>query len=179
MKQTESIVLAGGCFWGLQAFLRRLPGVVDTESGYANSRLPDPCYEQVCTGTTGAAEAVLVRFDPSQISLRQLLDAFFTVIDPTTLNRQGNDVGTSYRSGIFYSDPAMLPVIERTVASVQKHCSRPVVTEILPLQNFRAAEDWHQEYLERNPGWYCHIPLQVMQSFHQKTQEELEREDRT
>ncbi len=179
MKQTESIVLAGGYFWGLQAFLRRLPGVVDTESGYANSRLPDPCYEQVCTGTTGAAEAVLVRFDPSQISLRQLLDAFFTVIDPTTLNRQGNDVGTSYRSGIFYSDPAMLPVIERTVASVQKHCSPPVVTEILPLQNFRAAEDWHQDYLERNPGGYCHIPLQVMQSFHLKTQEELEREDRT
>lgn len=174
---TESIVLAGGCFWGLQAFLRRLPGVVRTEAGYANSLLPQPAYRQVCSGITNAAEAVKVDFDPKVLSLRQLLDAFFTVIDPEAVNRQGNDIGTSYRSGIYYSDPAMLPVIRQAVKTEQKKHSLPVATEVDVLRNFWPAEDYHQDYLEVNPGGYCHIPWTVIRGFQIKCREQLARED--
>lgn len=173
----ESIVLAGGCFWGLQAFLRRLPGVNETEVGYANSKVPNPSYQQVCSQMTGSTEAVEVRFDPSIISLRQLLDAFFEVIDPTVANRQGNDIGTNYRTGIYYTSELQIPVIKQTMRTEQKQYGRPLVTEILPLKNFYPAEEYHQDYLEINPGGYCHIPVSVINSFQLKSREELARED--
>lgn len=173
----EKIILAGGCFWGLQAFLRRLPGVEYTEAGYANSVVPHPTYQQVCSQITGSTEAVEVGFDPSTISLRQLLDAFFAVIDPTTVNRQGNDVGTNYRSGIYYTSENQLPVIRQTLRTEQRRYARPIVTEVLPLKNFYPAEEYHQDYLEVNPGGYCHIPVSVINSFRLKSPEELNRED--
>ena len=161
----EAIYLAGGCFWGTEAFMQQLPGVVDTEVGFANSRIPDPTYEQVCTGQTHAAEAVCVHYDPAKISLRLLLEAYFTTIDPFTLNRQGNDCGTQYRTGIYWTNPADEPVIASAILSLERTLQHRVRIEVLPLENFYPAEDYHQDYLLNNPGGYCHVDLAGAKAF--------------
>ena len=156
--QTETIVLGGGCFWCTEAVFDRVQGVLDVESGYSNGETLHPSYEQVCTGRTGHAEVVKLVFDPAQISLREILEIFFVVHDPTTLNRQGNDVGTQYRSGIYYLDEAQKQVAEQVIAEIEagKTYRSPVVTEVKPLSNYSAAEDYHQDYFLKNPNQgYC------------------------
>lgn len=158
----KEIYFAGGCFWGTEHFFSLVHGVTTTEAGYANSGVESPSYRQVCSGCTGAAETVKVVYDPETVSLPFLIDLYFKTIDPTALNRQGNDVGTQYRTGIFYVDLADGPVIKEAIAREQSHYSRPIVVETGPLDNFYPAEDYHQQYLENNPGGYCHIAPGLM-----------------
>jgi len=158
-SELRTIVLAGGCFWGSQAYLRRLPGVARTTVGYANGQTPDPSYEQVCSNTTGHAEAVRVEYAAERLSLAQLLVWYFQSIDPTSLNRQGNDRGRQYRTGIYYSDPSDEPIIRQVIQAEQRKYAQPLVTEILPLICFYPAEDYHQDYLEKNPQGYCHLNI--------------------
>jgi peptide-methionine (S)-S-oxide reductase len=156
MKETAT--LAGGCFWCLEAVYRELKGVERVQSGYANGRRPNPTYEQVCTGTTGHAEVVQIDFDPSVITFRDLLDVFFTIHDPTTLDRQGNDVGTQYRSGIFTHDEGQATVAREKIAEFTKEGTwdDPIVTVVEPLASFYPAEDYHAAYFERNGSQpYC------------------------
>ena len=154
---TNTIYLAGGCFWGTEHFMKMIHGVENAEVGYANSNVPDPTYREVCTGRTGAAETVKVTYNPKEVSLPFLLNLYYETIDPTSLNKQGNDRGTQYRTGIYYTDPSELPVIEQSVANLQKKYSKPLAIEVGPLKNFYPAEDYHQDYLDKNPGGYCHI----------------------
>ncbi len=153
----KKIYLAGGCFWGTDHLFSLVAGVEATVAGYANSKVADPTYKMVCTGLTGAAEAVEVVYDDTEVGLSDLLLIYFRSIDPISLNRQGNDVGTQYRTGIYYTDPADLPVIEAVVATVQRRYDEPLAVEIGPLVNFYPAELYHQEYLYKNPGGYCHV----------------------
>jgi peptide-methionine (S)-S-oxide reductase len=155
---TETIVLGGGCFWCTEAVFDRVQGVLDVESGYCNGQLVNPSYEQVCTGRTGHAEVVKLVFDPAQITLHEILEIFFVVHDPTTLNRQGNDVGTQYRSGIYYQDDAQKAVAEQVIREIgeSKTYRAPVVTEVQRLANYSAAEVYHQDYFKNNPNQgYC------------------------
>lgn len=154
---TKTIYLAGGCFWGTEHFMSLIHGVEDAEVGYANSNVPDPSYREVCTGRTGAAETVKVTYDPNEVSLSFLLGLYYQTIDPTSLNRQGNDRGTQYRTGIYYTDPSELPVIEKSLQQLQTKYNKPLAIEVGPLKNFYPAEDYHQDYLDKNPGGYCHI----------------------
>ena len=152
----ETITLGGGCFWCLEAVYELVDGVVAVESGYCNGQLPNPSYEQVCSGTTGHAEVVRVAFDASRISLREILEIFFTIHDPTTLNRQGNDVGTQYRSGIYWHDEGQLDVARAVLQEVQAACRDRVVTELQPLSMYTRAEDYHQHYFANHPNQgYC------------------------
>lgn len=153
----HTIYLAGGCFWGTARLFSLVPGVTLSEAGYANSSVPEPTYQQVCTGRTGAAETVKVRYESDDVTLTQLLDLYFKSIDPTALNRQGNDIGTQYRTGVYYTDAADLPVIESVVADVSLRYGSPLAVEVMPLKNFYPAEEYHQDYLEKNPGGYCHV----------------------
>ncbi|HEY2256302.1 MAG TPA: peptide-methionine (S)-S-oxide reductase MsrA [Variovorax sp.] len=156
--QTETIVLGGGCFWCTEAVFDRVQGVLDVESGYSNGQTLNPSYEEVCTGRTGHVEVVKLVFDPAQITLREILEIFFVVHDPTTLNRQGNDVGTQYRSGIYYLDEAQKQVAEAVIREIgeSKTYRSPVVTEVEPLANYSAAEAYHQDYFRNNPEQgYC------------------------
>ncbi len=158
--RTETAVLAGGCFWGVEHLMRELPGVVDTEVGYTGGTVADPTYEQVCTGRTGHAEAVRVVFDPAVVSYEEVLRYFFRLHDPTTPNRQHNDVGTQYRSAIFVTSEAQRRIAERVRAEVDASGKwpRPVVTEIAPAGPFYPAEAYHQDYLEKHPdGYNCHV----------------------
>jgi peptide methionine sulfoxide reductase msrA/msrB len=156
-NETREIYLGGGCFWGVEHFLAGLKGVVATEVGYANGSTSNPTYEQVCRENTGHAEVVKVEYDPLRISLPFLLEMFFSVIDPTSVNKQGNDVGSQYRTGIYYSDVADLPVIRESVAKLAAEFSKPLAIEVEPLSNYYSAEQYHQKYLVKNPGGYCHI----------------------
>ncbi len=152
----ETATLAGGCFWCLEAVYDELKGVTDVVSGYAGGQVQNPTYQAVCNGTTGHAEVVQIQFDPAVISYGDLLDVFFTVHDPTTLNRQGNDVGTQYRSAIYYHSPEQKAIAEQKIAQVSHLWSNPIVTEVAPIDTFYAAEDYHQEYFKRNPyQGYC------------------------
>lgn len=153
----KKIYLAGGCFWGTAHLFSLVPGVASSVAGYANSRIAEPTYKMVCTGATGAAETVEVSYDPSRVGLSQLLRLYFRSIDPESLNRQGNDVGTQYRTGIFYTDSSDLDVIEAEYATVQRRHRKPLAVEVEPLENFYPAEDYHQDYLYKNPGGYCHV----------------------
>lgn len=157
MKSTKEIYLAGGCFWGTEHFLKQVEGVETTQVGYANGNIANPTYQQVCTGTTDFAETVKVQYDPELVDLPFLIGLYFKTIDPTSLNRQGGDRGTQYRTGIYYTDSADLPVIRETVNSLAAGYTRPLAVEIKPLENFYPAEDYHQDYLDKNPGGYCHI----------------------
>lgn len=163
MKNNDTICFAGGCFWGTEHFMRLLPGVTDTQVGYANSQVPDPSYELVCTGTTGAAEAVMVSFDPENVDLRRLIRIYFMTIDPTSLNRQGNDHGTQYRTGIYYTSDRQQLVAEEVAAEVAGQYSRKLAVEILPLENFYPAEEYHQDYLGKNPRGYCHLDRRLFE----------------
>ena len=155
---TEVATLAGGCFWCLEAVFDDLEGVTDVVSGYSGGHVPNPTYKHVCTGDTGHAEVVQIRFDPDVISYRDLLRVFFAIHDPTTLNRQGGDIGTQYRSAIFYHTPEQKSAAEETIAELTaaKLWDRPVVTEVTAFKAFYRAEDYHQEYFHRNPSQpYC------------------------
>lgn len=153
----KTIYLAGGCFWGTEHFMGLVPGVIDTEVGYANSNVANPTYRQVCTGTTGAAETVKVTYNANEVTLPFLLNLFYKTIDPTSLNRQGNDRGTQYRTGIYYTDSSEAPVVAESLEALQAEYNRPLAIEAGPLRNFYPAEDYHQDYLDVNPGGYCHI----------------------
>jgi len=157
MSETiETITLAGGCFWCVEAVFEQLRGVIDVESGYSNGQAVEPSYEQVCTGNTGHAEVVRVRFDPSKVTLAGLLNVFFATHDPTTRNRQGADVGTQYRSGVYYSEESQREVIARVLADANTESGGRVVTEMAPLANYSAAEAYHQHYFANNPNQgYC------------------------
>lgn len=154
---TKQIFFAGGCFWGTEHLFSLVEGVMSTEAGFANSLTPDPSYEMVCSGSTGAAETVRVEYDDTEVGLTDLLSIYFRSIDPTSVNRQGNDRGTQYRTGIYYTFQADVPVIEAFVAAVQRRYSEPLAVEVKPLENFYPAELYHQQYLYKNPAGYCHI----------------------
>jgi peptide methionine sulfoxide reductase msrA/msrB len=156
-RQLKDIYLAGGCFWGVQAYLQRLKGVYATTVGYANGDGAHPVYASI--GHSGHAETVHVRYDPAQISLQDLIRRFFTIIDPCSRNRQGGDIGRQYRSGVYYTDAAEGELIAALMQERQAAYSLPIVTEILPLRNYCLAEEYHQDYLRKNPGGYCHIDL--------------------
>lgn len=163
MKNIKEIYLAGGCFWGVEHYFKMLNGVTDTEVGYANSVKDNPSYREVCSGTTHAAETVRVRYDSSVICLESILDMFFHAIDPLSLNKQGNDMGEQYRTGIYYTDPTDLPVINKVFSEQQKKFKSEMMVELLPLQNFFTAEDFHQDYLDKNPSGYCHLSRELFE----------------
>lgn len=164
MADTKLIYFAGGCFWGTEHFFSGVDGVVSAVSGYAQGS-PEfdgrPSYEQVYTDTTGFAETVRVCYQPERISLEILADLYFSIIDPLSLNRQGHDEGTRYRTGIYYSDPADLPVLQGVYSAVEARIGQPLVVELEPLRNFFEAEERHQLYLDKNPDGYCHLPARV------------------
>ena len=156
--ESQIIVLGGGCFWCTEAVYVKVRGVTDVESGYSNGSAQRPSYEQVCTGTTGHNEVVKLTYDPEQVSTRQILEIFFVVHDPTQMNRQGNDVGTQYRSGIYYTTPEQKQVAEDMIRqmSQEKLFGRPVVTEVQAMRNYWPAEEYHQDFFEKNPTQgYC------------------------
>ena len=154
--QVETITLAGGCFWCVEAVFEQVRGVIDVQSGYSNGHAVDPSYEQVCSGDTGHAEVVRVRFDPARLPLADVLAIFFATHDPTTLNRQGADTGTQYRSGIYWHDESQKPVIERVLAEANEALGGRVVTEVQALSNYSAAEPYHQHYFAQHPNQgYC------------------------
>ena len=159
----EIATLAGGCFWCLEAVYDELRGVEDVVSGYSGGSVPNPSYEMVCTGTTGHAEVSQITFDSNIISFKQILQVFFTIHDPTTLNRQGPDMGTQYRSAIFYHSPEQKATAEQLIAELESSrvWDRPIVTEVTPFERFYAAEPYHQEYFKRNPSQaYCRIVIE-------------------
>ena len=155
----KRIVLGGGCFWGVEEFFSRINGIMNTEVGYANGRTENPTYEDVCYGNTYFAEVCLIDYDENIISLEEILNKFWSIIDPTTLNRQGNDIGSQYRTGIYYVDKTDEEIILKSVDNLQKNYIKKIATEIKPLENYYKAEEYHQRYLKKNPNGYCHIHL--------------------
>lgn len=155
----KKIVLAGGCFWGVEEFLSRLNGVISTEVGYANGRTENPTYEDICYKNTYFAEVCLVVYDEHILSLENILKEYWSIVDPTSLNRQGPDVGSQYRTGIYYLDESDLNIILKSKEENQKNYSEKIVTEVVPLINYYKAEEYHQKYLKKNPNGYCHIKL--------------------
>jgi len=178
-EQNKQITLAGGCFWCLEAVFDDLQGVLDVVSGYAGGSVLDPTYAEVCSGETGHAEVVQITFDPTRISVKELLEVFFTIHDPTTLNRQGADVGTQYRSAIFYHTPEQQRVAEQVMADLNAAGLWPnsIITEVIPLVAFYTAEEYHQEYFRRNPyQGYCRAVIAPkVAKFRQKYLERLKR----
>lgn len=165
-KENEHVIyLAGGCFWGVEHLMQSIPGVIDARSGYANGTgEEDADYKTVCTGKTGFRETVRVEYDPAQVSLEAILMAYFYVIDPTVQNRQGGDIGTQYQTGIYYTSDRAKETVER-IAAIERSSGTPFHVEIGPLRNFFSAEEYHQNYLEKNPDGYCHIPWDEMKLF--------------
>lgn len=153
----KTIYFAGGCFWGTEHLFSLVPGVTATRVGYANSRVADPTYELVCSGTTGAAETVEVTFNPRLVGLTQLVDLYLKSVDPTSVNRQGDDCGTQYRTGIYYAAPADAQPVFEALRRLAAELGRPVAIESGPIENFYPAEEYHQQYLRKNPGGYCHV----------------------
>lgn len=160
-SEMKTIYLAGGCFWGTQKFFDQFDGVIRTEVGYANGPDSAPSYEDVCA-SSGHAETVLIEYDEERISLEKILDNYFMVIDPVSVNRQGHDSGIQYRTGIYYTDPDMLPAIRKVYEEKEKMIGVPLAVELKPLENFFRAEEYHQKYLDKNPGGYCHIPRALL-----------------
>lgn len=159
---SEKATFAAGCFWGVEKVFGALNGVVSTQVGYTGGTAEDPTYEQVCTGRTGHAEAIEITYDPGKISYEELLEVFFRHHDPTTLDRQGNDIGSQYRSAIFIHSPAQKAAAERTIEVLKKAriFPRPIVTSLEPASEFYRAEEYHQKYLQKNPHGYCSLQLQ-------------------
>ncbi|MGL4772967.1 MAG: peptide-methionine (S)-S-oxide reductase MsrA [Clostridium sp.] len=155
----KTICFAGGCFWGVEEFFSRINGVIETEVGYANGTKKNPTYEEVCSKTTGFAEVCKVVYDPSVLSLEELLKEYWSIVEPTVLNRQGNDIGSQYRTGLYFIDMEDVAVLVNSKEKEQKNYDKPIVTEIIPLRNYYPAEEYHQKYLKKNPGGYCHINL--------------------
>lgn len=158
MARSEKATFAAGCFWGVEAAFRKIPGVLDAPVGYTGGTRDHPAYREVCTGRTGHAEAVEVTYDPDKVTYEQLLRAFWEMHDPTTLNRQGPDIGTQYRSAVFFHTPEQETAARQMKEKLNKEnlFGRPVVTEITPASNFWRAEEYHQRYFEKNGGGYCH-----------------------
>lgn len=163
----REIYLAGGCFWGVEAFFARIPGVAFTETGYANGRAARPTYREVCSGKTGCAEAVLVRYDPQIVPLSTLLKAYFSIIDPVSVNKQGNDRGEQYRTGVFYTRPEDFQTAEKFFAGEQAklRTGEKIAVELKPLSSYYRAEEYHQGYLDKNPGGYCHVDFSKLDGF--------------
>ncbi len=161
--ENKTIYFAGGCFWGTEHYFKMIKGVVGTTVGYANSIMENPSYKDVCSGDTLAAETVKVDYDPSLVSLEFLTRMFFHAIDPTSLNRQGNDIGTQYRTGIYYTDNEDLAEIYKVFEEQRSTTEGEIVVEVKALQNFYAAEDYHQDYLDKNPDGYCHLPFTLFE----------------
>ncbi len=157
----KTIYFAGGCFWGMQKFLDQFEGIISTTVGYANGEKEKPSYEEVCDDS-GHAETVKVVYDESVMSTQQLLEYYFMAIDPTSMNRQGGDTGIQYRTGIYYEDISLLPVILDVMKAEQEKYDLPIVVEVKALENFYTAEEYHQKYLDKNPGGYCHISQALM-----------------
>ena len=157
----KTIYLAGGCFWGTQKFFDQFDGVAETEVGYANGPTENPSYQQVCADS-GHAETVRIVYDEDRISLTELLDMFFLAVDPLSVNRQGPDEGIQYRSGVFYTEPSQLPEIEARMHLEEEKRGQKLAVELLPLQNFYPAEEYHQKYLDKNPTGYCHLPRHLL-----------------
>lgn len=175
-SQLETIYLAGGCFWCTEAVFDRVRGVMDVQSGYANGHVDNPSYEQICEGTTGHAEVVRLVFDPQIIGLRQLLEIFFATHDPTTLNRQGNDVGTQYRSGIYTHNAEQAVEARGLIEALNqvKAYPSPIVTEVAPVANYHPAEAYHQRYFEQNPyQGYCAMVVGPKVAKFQRTHAEM------
>ncbi len=164
-KNIKEIYFAGGCFWGVEAYMSKIPGVYETSVGYANGNSDNPTYEDVCYKKTGHAETVYIKYNPEEITLERLVSQFFKIIDPTILDRQGYDCGKQYRTGIYFTNEADGKIIKETVNLVQKEYQTPIVTEVMPLKQFFKAEEYHQKYLEKNPGGYCHIKFDSLKDF--------------
>lgn len=162
-NEKRVIYLAGGCFWGTEHFLKQIRGVVATEAGYANGKTGNPTYRSVTTGDTDFVETVKVEYLPEQIDLEKLLELFFKTIDPTSFNRQGNDSGSQYRTGIYYTDPGDESKVRTALARLASEYSKPIMVECEPLKNYYTAEEYHQNYLDKHPGGYCHIPQALFQ----------------
>ena len=159
----KEIYLAGGCFWGTEHFFKQIQGVMKTEVGFANGNTQNPTYKEVYTDTTGFAETVHIDYDENVVSLEFLLNMFFVAIDPTSLNKQGHDEGTRYRTGIYYCDESQLDVIRIVMSEQQEKYEKPIVVEVEPLKNFYTADEYHQDYLDKNPNGYCHLPLELFE----------------
>ena len=160
---TKEIYFAGGCFWGTEHFFKQIEGVLETEVGFANGHTENPTYKEVYTDQTGFAETVYVKYNPDVVSLEFLLNMFFKAIDPTSLNKQGEDEGTRYRTGVYYTNDDDLTVIEKVFSQEQQNYKQPLAVEKLPLQNYYSAEDYHQDYLDKNPTGYCHLPVALFE----------------
>ncbi len=159
----KEIYFAGGCFWGTEHYFKLVNGVVETEVGYANGHTENPTYKDVCTDKTGFAETVRIAYNPEVVSLEFLTEMYFKAIDPTSVNQQGHDVGTQYRTGIYYTDEADVPTLKTVYNRVQAQVKLRLAVELLPLKNFYPAEDYHQDYLDKNPDGYCHLPLELFE----------------
>jgi peptide methionine sulfoxide reductase msrA/msrB len=166
----KDIYFAGGCFWGVEEYYSRIPGVYDVSSGYANGITENPSYEEVCTGETGHTETVHVRYDPKIISLKTLTEQFFKIIDPTSVNRQGFDVGSQYRSGVYYINKTDTAILQNVFDEIQAKYDKPIATELLPLTKYYPAEDYHQNYLQKNPNGYCHIDFSSLNDLNDQGQ---------
>ncbi|UYW00960.1 peptide-methionine (R)-S-oxide reductase MsrB [Flavobacterium agricola] len=162
-KNDQVIYFAGGCFWGTEHFFKQIRGVKQTTVGYGNSAIKNPTYNQVVTGKTGAAETVKLVYNPNEVSLGLLIDEYFKTIDPTSLNKQGNDIGTQYRTGIYYADASQKAIIEQKIAELAKKYRQKIAIEVQPISNFYDAETYHQDYLDKNPNGYCHIPKKLFE----------------
>lgn len=162
-NNTKDIYFAGGCFWGTEHYFKQIEGVVDTEVGFANGNTENPTYKEVYTDTTGYAETVHVTYDPEKVSLEFLLDMFFKAIDPTSINQQGEDRGTRYRTGVYYVNPEDETIIQKAFDEEQKQIDGKLAVEYLPLKNFYKAEEYHQDYLDKNPDGYCHLPQSLFE----------------
>ncbi|QGU95077.1 peptide-methionine (S)-S-oxide reductase MsrA [Clostridium bovifaecis] len=158
----KKIVLAGGCFWGVEAYFNTIKGVTSTKVGYANGNIQNPTYEEVCKNTTGFAEACYIEYDEKVVSLDKILDAYWKVVDPTIKDRQGHDIGAQYRTGVYYLDEEDLKIVLESKEREQEKYTESIVTEIEPLKNFYDAEEYHQKYLDKNPNGYCHIPRELL-----------------
>ena len=166
----RDVYFAGGCFWGVEEYFSRIPGVSGVTAGYANGRTENPKYQEVCSGDTGFAETVHVRYDPSLVSLRTLAEHFFKIIDPVSVNRQGNDTGSQYRTGMYFVDGEDEKILASVMAAVQKEYDRPLAVELMPLKNYYPAEEYHQDYLKKHPGGYCHISFDSLRDLEGKKQ---------
>lgn len=162
-RDFKQIVLAGGCFWGVEEYYRRLAGITDTSVGYAQGTKENPTYKEVCTGETGHAEAVMITYNRAAISLNQILDHYFRIIDPTLLNQQGNDIGTQYRTGIYTMNDNDLLIVRDFIENRRHEYTKPIVVEVEVLKNYFHAEDEHQLYLHKNPNGYCHVDFSKIQ----------------
>ncbi|MGY3777045.1 peptide-methionine (R)-S-oxide reductase MsrB [Helcococcus sueciensis] len=160
-ENEKEIFLAGGCFWGTQAYFNQIKGIIKTEVGYANGIGENPTYKQVCTGATGYAESVRIIYNPEKINLYQILEHYFRTIDPTSLNKQGGDIGTQYRTGIYTTNLDDRQFVQDFIILVKNNYSKEIVVEDKLLKNYYAAEEYHQNYLEKNPGGYCHVDLSL------------------